>query len=504
MSYNKETGMYEGYIYCITNNVNDKQYVGQTRNDIATRWRGHKSNAKNSNGQKFAIHLAINKYGIENFSIRQIEKLKYSTLSELIEKLNETEKYYIEKYKTISPYGYNLTIGGEFGNIEDCKVVVQYDTFGNYISEYKSIVEAEIMTDGNHRAISACCKHYLKTSGGFVWEYKGNQPRIYGNIKKESVYKIDQYSLDGKFIKTYEHANLIEEELGIIASNIRSACTGYSKTASGFVWRKHGEPFDKYETRERIRFVGQNINQFDFEGNHICTYDEYTTLPDYVTNQSVVYECCRGKCKYAYGYIWTFGYDEPNLKDIPDSQKPLYKYDLDGNFIKKYKNVYEASEVLSIDKSGILNCIQGRNNSTNGFMWSTKYVNDMTTYKVKQAKGVDKYDYDGNFIANYTSIKSGTENSSIIKNRKTIENCCNGRIEYTRDGVWRYEGEPFEKYSLHKFCIIKNNEIIYSSVFQKDLATYLNVDFRLISDCLKRKNSYNGFSFKIIDVNKSA
>ena len=94
MSYNKETGMYEGFIYLITNNVNGKRYVGQTRNDIATRWRGHKSNAKNPNGQKFAIHLAIDKYGIENFSIRQIEKLKYSTLSELIEKLYDDKTLY--------------------------------------------------------------------------------------------------------------------------------------------------------------------------------------------------------------------------------------------------------------------------------------------------------------------------------------------------------------------------------------------------------------------------
>lgn len=30
MAYNKETGMYEGYIYKIINNINNKAYIGQT------------------------------------------------------------------------------------------------------------------------------------------------------------------------------------------------------------------------------------------------------------------------------------------------------------------------------------------------------------------------------------------------------------------------------------------------------------------------------------------
>lgn len=33
MSYNKETGMYEGYIYLATNVINNKKYVGQTITD---------------------------------------------------------------------------------------------------------------------------------------------------------------------------------------------------------------------------------------------------------------------------------------------------------------------------------------------------------------------------------------------------------------------------------------------------------------------------------------
>lgn len=496
--------MYEGYIYCITNKVNGKKYIGQTKTDISTRWRGHKSDVTNPNAQKFAIHLAMQKYGIDNFDIQQIEELENSEIEELSNILNDKEKYYINFFQTIAPNGYNLTEGGESGNIKDFKEVCQYDMLGHLINEYDSITNAALLTNGNKKAISSCCMHHLKTSGGFVWEYKGNKPRIIYS-KKDSFYKVDQYLINGTFINTYESSNMASKNTGVPVCQIRSVCNGENKTAHGYVWRKHGESFNKYNVTSKVRNIGHTINQYDFERNLIYTYDEYTKLPDYVLNQYVVYECCRGVCKYVYGYIWTYDEDKPNLENIPDSQKPLYQYDLNGNYIRKFNNVYEASEILGIDKSGILNCIQGRNDSANEFMWSTVYNDNLQPYKMKQARGVDKYDYEGNFIKKYDSIKSATENSSIIKNRKSIENCCKGKIEYTRDGIWRYDGEHFKKYPLHKYCIINSNgEIIYSSFSQKDLAIYLDVDFRVISALIKSKKSYNDLYFKIIDMNKKS
>ena len=73
MSFNKETGMYEGYIYKIINDVNDKVYIGQTVRTIETRWIQHKSSTK-TKSDNLAIHNAMNKYGIENFDIYEIDK----------------------------------------------------------------------------------------------------------------------------------------------------------------------------------------------------------------------------------------------------------------------------------------------------------------------------------------------------------------------------------------------------------------------------------------------
>lgn len=89
-------------IYKITNLVNNKMYIGQTIHPDR-RWTEHKQKARHGQ-DKFPIHLAINKYGEENFLFEIIE---------WTENYNEEEKRLIKELNTLSPNGYNLGKGGE-------------------------------------------------------------------------------------------------------------------------------------------------------------------------------------------------------------------------------------------------------------------------------------------------------------------------------------------------------------------------------------------------------
>jgi len=98
------------YIYCITNKLNNKSYVGQSV-DVEERWKNHIYDAKRKNGKtaqnkKFAIQNAILKYGEDNLIWQIIDQLK------TLEEANEAEEFYIAYLQTLATNGYNLLPGG--------------------------------------------------------------------------------------------------------------------------------------------------------------------------------------------------------------------------------------------------------------------------------------------------------------------------------------------------------------------------------------------------------
>lgn len=92
------------YIYVITNEVNDKKYVGFTTQEIYSRFHQHKYQ---SNNLDTSLARAIRKYGFDNFNISVLEE---SSDSDYLLEVRET--YWIKKLKTVS-LGYNRTYGGE-------------------------------------------------------------------------------------------------------------------------------------------------------------------------------------------------------------------------------------------------------------------------------------------------------------------------------------------------------------------------------------------------------
>ncbi len=56
-----------GFIYKISNDINDKVYIGETiRHEPLLRWNAHKAAIKSGKGCPL-LQKAVNKYGIEHF-----------------------------------------------------------------------------------------------------------------------------------------------------------------------------------------------------------------------------------------------------------------------------------------------------------------------------------------------------------------------------------------------------------------------------------------------------
>ncbi|KKM02512.1 hypothetical protein LCGC14_1783660 [marine sediment metagenome] len=55
-----------------------------------------------------------------------------------------------------------------------------------------------------------------------------------------------------------------------------------------------------------------------------------------------------------------------------DKKKPVLQYDLEGNFIKEWSSILEASKSLNIDNSNIGKVRMGKINSAGGYIWRIK------------------------------------------------------------------------------------------------------------------------------------
>ena len=102
-----------GYIYKITNNENGKIYIGQTKQDIQSRFIDHKKCAEQFSleklGHRSHLYSAMNLYGADSFSVSLVEQCED-------ENLDEEEKYWIKRLNSQDPeVGYNISPGGTGG-----------------------------------------------------------------------------------------------------------------------------------------------------------------------------------------------------------------------------------------------------------------------------------------------------------------------------------------------------------------------------------------------------
>lgn len=299
MAYNKETGLYEGYIYKIINTVNDKIYIGQTTTTIEKRFRDHKGSVKNG---KYDLYRDMRKYGIDCFDIIEIDNTNAETLNALIDKLNVLEINYIEKYDSFNN-GYNNTIGGDNYDILSIKKpVTQYDYDGNIINKYISVSEASRQTNISSIDISMCCNKKLYTAGGYIWRFQNKtiKPLELELIKYKNR-KVCQYDLNKNLINTFDTIVEASKYTSVGKASISKCCNHNNKTAGGYVFLYEGE--EPYVVKPQNKPVNQFLN-----GVFIKTYDSAKVASvELKIPCANITNCCRGKkYKTVGGYEWKY------------------------------------------------------------------------------------------------------------------------------------------------------------------------------------------------------
>lgn len=236
MSFNFETSIYEGFIYSIKNQINQKIYIGQTIRDIQSRIANHKSTANKRPYKSKWLYQDVQKYGWDSFEISMVRKIESPNKVELKEELDKAEKIYIQKLNTIYPHGYNINIGGSDAPIKEVPVY-QFDKQGNLLKRYKSITNASKSIDISRICIHDCCNGKQASAGGYIWSWNNKVPKTSIKIKQRCVGVFDlNNNLLNKFNSPKDAAIEIFNNTNKI-SGISKCLSNRTKTAYGFIWK---------------------------------------------------------------------------------------------------------------------------------------------------------------------------------------------------------------------------------------------------------------------------
>jgi len=156
----------------------------------------------------------------------------------------------LKKLRTSNGYVWRHR-GDKFSLNENYDMIYQFTLNGEFIEQFRMIKDASQKIKCDHNSISKVCSYKIKQAGGYTWrrqsdpifdKYKLGSKELKELIKKQTVpsnakIRINQYSLDGIYIKTWESCRSIDKGLKVSRSTVVACCKGERLTAGGYKWK---------------------------------------------------------------------------------------------------------------------------------------------------------------------------------------------------------------------------------------------------------------------------
>lgn len=200
------------YIYLITNDINNKHYVGKTLETVEKRWKQHISDSKKFSKEHRPLYLAMQKYGIENFTITTLESVDDINL------LNEKEQYWIEYYQSFKN-GYNATLGG------DGKQYIDYDSIKKSWDDGLNIDQIIELYNIDIGSVSKILDIYNISKSERI--QRGRQ------VVSKAVNRIDKHGNIKYYLSISEATKDLNKPR---SSHIQEVCNHKRKSAYGYMW----------------------------------------------------------------------------------------------------------------------------------------------------------------------------------------------------------------------------------------------------------------------------
>lgn len=201
-----------GFIYKITNKINGKCYIGKTEQSIEKRFKQHIHDAGTERCRLRPLYRAMNKYGVENFTVETLEECEDTVSREI---------YWIEFYKSYGRTGYNATKGGDGRSFIDPESILSLNAFGKTNREISNLTGYDMAT------VRSCL-------------VKNN--RVCVPTKNKNSMAVICVELNMVFGSQHEAARFViptknKHEESAVANKISLCCRNRRKSAYGYTWK---------------------------------------------------------------------------------------------------------------------------------------------------------------------------------------------------------------------------------------------------------------------------
>lgn len=419
MAYNEETGLYEGYIYKIWNEVNDKIYIGQTKDTIKNRWHGHMSAALSEKRGISILYNAIRKYGRNKFHIEEIDKIECKSFEELTVALDNLEVQRIQEYNTNNRNGYNIESGGT-GKMKRApgRTVCKYDDDLNLLETYDSLQEAGRRNNIDGTTIWAVCNHHYTRAAGYVWAYEGEEP-----IRPLTTDEINQKCIETR-LKNKEKNPKPTKSPKIKKERVSRAMDSETKRENRL---------------KRLDWNGKSIIQYNAFGEVINIYNDLIDAIDNIPIKSgELKKNLDGKNLCFNKTILRYEGDAFDLYPMSKQLKPVVLYDLQGNYIQRFECQADAEKYLDVNR-GELTKVLKRGGSIKNHLVS-EYGKPIDRRLMRQEHVYEMLSDDGEVIRTFNTYKEIDDMFGLSNCGKDVRNAILNNEKY-KGYYWRFQEE---------------------------------------------------------------
>lgn len=165
--------------------------------------------------------------------------------------------------------------------------------------------------------------------------------------------------------------------------------------------------------------------------------------------------------------------------------RSIFQYDLDGNFIKKYKSIKSANKSLGLSPydSNISSCCRGVIKTSRNYIWRYKYDSKLNSYidpeiKLKNLKAY-QFCKGGKLIKEWNNVYEASQYLHL--NVGNIINCCHKTNKSTGGCFWRFSKENLTKDEIKHQGSLSILQYDLDGNFIQEFSSILEASFHYIN-----------------------